>query len=518
MGFSPNSMSPNRPQRNRKRNRLIYYGDDEAPNEQSSKSTEAKHARNSIPSSSIIENDSKSFVSLLPPSDNSTRAPEVGNSNDRVIARKIGIRLKNLLKLPKAHKMCIYEWFYSHIDAPLFKGDNDFLICLRESFQELKTKRLTRSHWSKIRRLIGKPRRCSQVFFTEERNSLQAKRQKIRLLQQRKNTYDNAMTFTDLPKEIPMHLVLGTRVTVRLRGKYDGLFSGRIDAIDVSNSSYRVSLDRQALGTKDTLDIEVASDEPQETMQLSSLTELRRPPHSLVTSVQSDLNDSLQSPTSKHDPILGQSPLRSKFPGGGGTLGGFPVNFLVQVTRLSKILLIKKENIKLLEHMNSQAEKSHSYGEKISLQFQKKYATIILDLERINKDLNRFLLGVQQFCHELSPEHNMIYDQLLHIRQDALQSAELMVCSKNITSSGKCAVKNDGLTSLVTELTAVMLQIKFLKENNANPYEFKSVLDSMNDIKKKLSSGNIESFQDNIEIHIAHIQSGLNNSSKLNRL
>ncbi|KTF70912.1 hypothetical protein cypCar_00050210, partial [Cyprinus carpio] len=35
---------------------------------------------------------------------------------DKRASQKIGLRLRNLLKLPKAHKWCIYEWFYSNID------------------------------------------------------------------------------------------------------------------------------------------------------------------------------------------------------------------------------------------------------------------------------------------------------------------------------------------------------------------------------------------------------------------
>lgn len=77
--------------------------------------------------------------------------------------QKIGLRLKNLLKLPKAHKFVSYEWFYSNIDQALFNGENDFQACLRESFPQLKTRLLSRIEWTKIRRIMGKPRRCSQV-------------------------------------------------------------------------------------------------------------------------------------------------------------------------------------------------------------------------------------------------------------------------------------------------------------------------------------------------------------------
>ena len=49
--------------------------------------------------------------------------------------------------------------------SPLFLGENDFCICLQESFPQLKTKRLTRVEWCKIRRLMGKPRRWLLMLF-----------------------------------------------------------------------------------------------------------------------------------------------------------------------------------------------------------------------------------------------------------------------------------------------------------------------------------------------------------------
>lgn len=53
--------------------------------------------------------------------------------------------------------------------------------------------------------------RCSPAFFAEERSALETRRNKIRLLQQRKMS--ELTSFKDLPDEIPMHLVIGTKVT-----------------------------------------------------------------------------------------------------------------------------------------------------------------------------------------------------------------------------------------------------------------------------------------------------------------
>ena len=81
-----------------------------------------------------------------------------------------------LLKLPKAHRWAVHEFFYSDIDYALLEGESEFKLCLRETFPILKGKKLRRVEWNMIRRLLGKPRRCSAAFFAEERESLEAKR------------------------------------------------------------------------------------------------------------------------------------------------------------------------------------------------------------------------------------------------------------------------------------------------------------------------------------------------------
>ena len=46
-----------------------------------------------------------------------------------------------------------------HLSRPLFQGENDFQICVRESLPQLKVKKMRAAEWAKIRRLMGKPRR-----------------------------------------------------------------------------------------------------------------------------------------------------------------------------------------------------------------------------------------------------------------------------------------------------------------------------------------------------------------------
>ncbi|XP_072307600.1 protein lin-9 homolog [Eucyclogobius newberryi] len=439
---------------------------------------------------------------------------------DKKTSQKIGLRLRNLLKLPKAHKWCIYEWFYSNIDRPLFEGDNEFCLCLKESFPNLKTRKLSRVEWGTIRRLMGKPRRCSSAFFSEERTALRQKRQKIRLLQQFKLT--DISNCKDLPDEIPLPLIIGTKVTARLRGIHDGLFTGQIDAVDTSAATYRVTFDRNGLGTHTVPDYEVLSNEPNDTMPISAFEQKHRlnryfhniiPPRGPYPPASSSV-----LMFKDNDPLINQSPGKTKLTGAEGeTLGGFPVKFLVQVTRLSRILMIKKEHIKQLKEMNAEAEKLKSYSMPFDLDFQKRYATTVLELEQLNKDLNKVLQEVQQFCCELAPDQGLVpVDHPTELRQRCEEEAQQMVQLGNSLQDGQQCVSNPSLTQLISRLTALLLQIKCLAEGgDQNAFEFKSLTDSLNDIKASIDPSNLSCFQNNVEVHVAHIQSGLSQLGNL---
>ncbi|XP_029331633.1 protein lin-9 homolog [Mus caroli] len=364
---------------------------------------------------------------------------------------------------------------------PLFEGDNDFCVCLKESFPNLKTRKLTRVEWGKIRRLMGKPRRCSSAFFEEERSALKQKRQKIRLLQQRKVA--DVSQFKDLPDEIPLPLVIGTKVTARLRGIHDGLFTGQIDAVDTLNATYRVTFDRTGLGTHTIPDYEVLSNEPHETMPIAAFGQKQRPSRFFMTPPRLHYTPPLQSPIT---------------------------------TKLSKILMIKKEHIKKLREMNTEAEKLKSYSMPIGIEFQRRYATIVLELEQLNKDLNKVLHKVQQYCYELAPDQGLQpADQPTDLRRRCEEEAQEIVRQAN-SASGQPCVENENLTDLISRLTAILLQIKCLAEGgDLNSFEFKSLTDSLNDIKNTIDASNISCFQNNVEIHVAHIQSGLSQMGNL---
>ncbi|WAR01826.1 LIN9-like protein, partial [Mya arenaria] len=420
--------------------------------------------------SKFFNDDEDNTFSPTKSSRKSLKAPLVTRSvYDKKTAQVMGVRLRNLLKLPKAHKWVFYE--------TLFKGENDFRVCLRESFPQLKVEKMRRIEWNKVRRLMGKPRRCSSAFFDEERGALQQKRLKIRLLQQRK--LGDVKTHEELPEEIPMHLVIGTKVTARLRKPQDGLFTGTVDALDTVHNTYRITFDRHGLGTHSVPDYEVRSCEPVDTIPLMAFEEKQRPRPAPIKAAENLMSPPRFIPNSLS--------------------GGY------SLTRLTKILQIKKDGVSKLKEMNAEAEKKKSYQQPLTADFQKRYANIVLELESLNKDLGDCLIGVQQYCQEIAPDLGLKpIDQPSMVKEKCDTDAKKLVTkiSSNMFQSKKMSANKP-----LMELT--------FSENELNSFEFKSLQDTLNDVRNELDGNNLNSFKNNVEIHINHIQSGLSQMGNL---
>ncbi|KAK9872136.1 hypothetical protein WA026_016190 [Henosepilachna vigintioctopunctata] len=503
------------PARIRKKNRLFY--DDElvntphhrVPSVKKQKSTPTPKKSKNLTPSKIYRESPKSASKKGKDKHIYDSPPPPLQTPDRKIGQKIGLRLRNLLKLPKAHKWVCYEWFYSDIDDCLFSGENDFCIFLKESFPELSTRYLTRIEWTNIRRMMGKPRRCSQSFFNEERLELEKKRKKIRALQQRKAT--DLTSFKDLPSEIPMQLVIGTKVTARLRKPQDGLFTGSIDAVDTSNNTYRITFERQGLGTHSVPDYEVLSNEPPETLSLSSFQNKFRPrngfssPFSSVTKNPPYINlknrkDPLLSGVILEKPEITQSETK---------IGGLPIKLLEKMVLVTKILNTKRIKIKELGFLNSKAEKQKSYDLEINEDFQRDYASTLTDLETLNHDLQLYLDEMQNYCHEIAPEPSVAAMLVpSHLREKCREDAMELVQRHN-SSSDKGTIANEQIYELITDLTALMLQVKSLAESDENAYELQVLQGTMEQIKRKLSKNSQKVFENHVEIYMKHIQIGL---------
>jgi hypothetical protein len=476
----------------------------------------------------------------------------------------VSSKLRNLLKLPKAHKWCYYEWFYSDVDQPLLERENDFCRCLSEMFPDLKTHRLTRVQWRYLRRLMGKPRRCSPTFFSEERALLEHRRRRVRSLQQQIHQGmicgPDFAAYKDVPDYIPQLLVVGTPVTARLHTEREsGFYTGRIEAVDLDHHQYWVTFDRPGLGKHSIPDTEIKAASPPEYICVSKLesshqahwhhhalsnkdhqrttpvstTTATTTPHSSSTTttlhpqtpprpILADSTSNVQivlSPELLPDPFLTSSPERRKLlsepqrlPGSSvpskpaipERVGGFPVDFLRQVMQLSKLLSLKQQVTRTLSQMNTEAEKAHARQKPLGTDFQRQYAVLVVDLDDINKQLNQRLDAIRGHCDSMG-YGSEINPPHMNTRDQASRITES--ANNSLEASGS-EVKDPRVIALITKLTGLLLQIEALSES-ANSLQVNTLSQSVEEISHCIQPVNRSHFRDNVETPVTFVQSGM---------
>lgn len=445
------------------------------------------------------------------------------NNIDKKACQRIGLRLRNLLKLPKAHKFVMYEFFYSNIDRAIFLGTNDFEVCLVDMFPRLKTRMMTRIEWNKIRRTFGKPRRCSAKFFEEERIELERKRQKIRLLQSRK-TGDSSFV-CDLPPEIPVPFTIGTKVTARLRKPQDGLFTGTIDGLVHKSHSYRIVFERQGIGSQEIPDYEVMASEFADTLNLNKLTKdfINRPDISYymvsplkATGAYSSFAGHHVNTFHRSDPMLSSSSSYIKLEGyqkpklptlvlpTTGSIGGYPIKLLETMVLVRKTLETKHLQLLKIRRLNVEAEVVKSFGDNAPEDFQKKYATLLLEMERINRDLADYMniLQAQTDLFITDPE------ELQTITPTYLREKCRDLAMQTFAKNNNNAIQDDTMIKLIGNLATIMWITSNLKnEQYANVEEVLS--GCLIETSKSLDPENRSIFERSVQSHIHQIQIGI---------
>lgn len=186
--------------------------------------------------------------------------------------------------------------------------------------------------------------------------------------------------------------------------------------------------------------------------------------------------------------------------------GGFPVKFLLSLTQLSKLVSLKKKCIDNLKEYNDEAELKHPFQEGYDLEFQKEYAYIILELEKINNELNTTFDNIKNYMIK-SPLALFDYSTLLRLECDNT-AKEMIQQSNHIFMDSR-------LKNLITSLTSLMLQISKHSHTNMETTDLSAIEDYMKLIKSTLHLENVNAFEDKIETNIGFILSGLQEGNSL---
>jgi hypothetical protein len=401
---------------------------------------------------------------------------------------------------------------------------------------------------------------------------LDDKRQKIRLIQQRKVSERELNELKDIPQDIPLPLSIGHRVYAHICQPEEGVFLGTVAAVDPVEHTYRVVFDRSHLGSHTVTDYEIKSLMPIQTIPVKVYVQTYRPkatPHMTPHKYMTNLFDEHNAATSNlFDPLLTNAnnfinlsfnPDDALSILNSTSSGGFPVRLLVLIARLNKILNVKREFIQRLKDLNCVAEcakaQHASHTHIYTKDFQVNYATLVINIEKLNKDLSDYIKGAQSYCEQFAPDmkeciEKFSLNQTLQnnsVCKKAYGEASEIVArlsKKNLEETGN-TIRSTHISQVITQLTSLMLQIKEYSianhipapqstcPNNDNNNNSKNDSDCSNqqsaylntqsismaieNIKKNcLFKTNCKLFEDKVEVHLNHIQSCLNNFNKLN--
>ncbi|VDM57569.1 unnamed protein product [Angiostrongylus costaricensis] len=380
----------------------------------------------------------------------------------------------------QARQWVICEFFYSGVDEQLFLGDNEFRQLIREAFPNLKTTLMNKQEWRVIRRLLGKPRRCSTTFFDEERQILDQRRRKVRGIYDGSYTVSGNCDLSDMPPNLPAPLVVGMKVYARVRTPKDGIYGGTIDALVPGGGGYRVVFDKEDMIPPAFVpDSEVMFDG---SLQLLSLSYFLQQNHARLPVTLSSFVFSTES---------------------NEKVGNFPVRMLVILVKVAKLLEIKKKLVKTLTELNDEAERESILTDVYTSVFQERYARTVVDLETINRQVNIYLSGIQDYNTQLLP-------QLSEVSISARPEALRRMCTSHANQIVKHCnqglnVTNTKALRLITALTSLLLQIRSLGQQKMSPMDLTALNDSVNEIHQMISPRNYNCFQDHVEVHMRQV-------------
>ncbi|XP_050069305.1 protein lin-9 homolog isoform X2 [Anopheles maculipalpis] len=393
--------------------------------------------------------------------------------------KKLGRQFRNFIVLSKAHRFCYFEFFYSDIDRNLFGTPSEFEQLVQTHYPQLKTKNLTRAEWRKIRASFGKPRLFSPAFIMEERLELARKREKIRVLQS--NSLGDISFTEGLPSSISKLISPGTKVTAKLRTPSDGLGSCLVP------------------------DYEVFSMEKGETIKLNSITKDYRVAYQNASFY---LASPKAKPTnSSGDPLLG-SDIGHKLNTSGrkvffpkDNIGGYPVKYLELIVRTKKTLSAKQMKLLRLQNITSEAQIYKSYDNPLPEEFRKRYAMLIVAIDKLNRDLADQLNQLREYVGSLTHDPDMLaMITPSHYREQSREKAAHIFEKNN-----KGHVKNEHIANLIKHLTTIMYLASNVSKNEKDELSIMALKGAIVETRELLEPSNVAAFNRNVANPMSYI-------------
>jgi hypothetical protein len=138
-------------------------------------------------------------------------------------------------------------------------------------------------------------------------------------------------------------------------------------------------------------------------------------------------------------------------------IGNFPLRMLVIMVKLFKVLEHKKVLLQNLTWLNDEGERMQMLTRSYPQVFQERYAEILRELESINRLLESYMNGIEEYndllVQNLADPRPL--DKPEQLRKSTAANANQLVKHCNVGLN----VKSKEALSLISKLTSIMLQV-----------------------------------------------------------
>lgn len=169
-----------------------------------------------------------------------------------------------------------------------------------------------------------------------------------------------------------------------------------------------------------------------------------------------------------------------------------------------KTLEVKQLQLLKIRRMNVEAEVVKSFGDNAPEDFQKKYASLLVEMERINRDLADYMNILQaQADLFISDKEELQVLTPTYLREKCRDLA-MQTFMKNNNN----AIQDDSMIKLIGNLSTIMWVTSNLKNDQYSNVE-EVLATCLLETSKTLDPENVPLFERTVESHIHQIQIGI---------
>jgi hypothetical protein len=192
-----------------------------------------------------------------------------------------------------------------------------------------------------------------------------------------------------------------------------------------------------------------------------------------------------------------------------GVINNVPVPLLEAIVRAKKVLEMKHMQLLKIRRYNTEAEVKKSYGEGFSEEFQKKYASLITGMEKINQNLTDSFNQLQSISEKFIVQPEAVnYLTPSYLREKCRDLAD-----QTFTKNNSNLITDEAMAKLITNLASIMWVTSNLK-NDQYPNVIQVLDGAMEEAKTQLDPENKILFQKSVSAHIGHIRVGIMEEGK----